>query len=95
MGTFGRSFGLQWHLTDQCDQRCKHCYIWSKKEKVKLSKKKLNLEQCVSVVDKFFQFCESFKIASKEQTCSTGGCTSDQAGSKENGGMDCSEAGPD
>jgi len=62
MGTFGRSFGLQWHLTDQCDQRCKHCYIWSKKEKVKLSKKKLNLEQCVSVVDKFFQFCESFKV---------------------------------
>jgi len=33
--------------------------------------------------------------ASKEQTCSTGGCTSDQAGSQENGGMDCSEAGPD
>lgn len=22
-------FAFQWHITDQCDQRCKHCYIFS------------------------------------------------------------------
>lgn len=20
-------FSFQWHITDECDQRCKHCYI--------------------------------------------------------------------
>ncbi|WP_415980103.1 radical SAM/SPASM domain protein, ACGX system [Faecalicoccus pleomorphus] len=23
-------FSLQWHITDRCDQRCKHCYIYSR-----------------------------------------------------------------
>lgn len=22
-------FSIQWHITDDCDQRCKHCYIFS------------------------------------------------------------------
>ena len=22
-------FSIQWHITDACDQRCKHCYIFS------------------------------------------------------------------
>ena len=22
-------FSFQWHITDDCDQRCKHCYIFS------------------------------------------------------------------
>ena len=22
-------FSFQWHITDECDQRCKHCYIFS------------------------------------------------------------------
>ena len=25
-------FSLQWHITDRCDQRCKHCYIYSRDE---------------------------------------------------------------
>ena len=24
-----RYFAFQWHITDECDQRCKHCYIFS------------------------------------------------------------------
>ena len=27
-----RYFALQWHITDWCDQRCKHCYIFSENE---------------------------------------------------------------
>jgi len=23
------SFAIQWHITDECDQRCKHCYIFA------------------------------------------------------------------
>ena len=22
-------FSFQWHITDECDQRCRHCYIFS------------------------------------------------------------------
>ena len=22
-------FGIQWHITDNCDQRCSHCYIFA------------------------------------------------------------------
>lgn len=64
MEKFGRNFGLQWHVTNQCDQRCKHCYIWSGKEKEiqKSYNKELNLKQCIAVVDKFLRFCTSFKV---------------------------------
>ena len=24
------TFAFQWHITDECDQRCKHCYLFSK-----------------------------------------------------------------
>ena len=26
-------FAMQWHITDQCDQRCKHCYIFAGMDK--------------------------------------------------------------
>lgn len=26
-----RYFAFQWHITDYCDQRCKHCYIFSER----------------------------------------------------------------
>ena len=29
-------FGLQWHITDKCDQRCKHCYIFEGKDEKQL-----------------------------------------------------------
>ena len=29
-------FSFQWHITDECDQRCKHCYIFSVKVVEKL-----------------------------------------------------------
>lgn len=29
-------FAFQWHITDSCDQRCKHCYIFSEDNHLKL-----------------------------------------------------------
>ena len=26
-------FAMQWHITDRCDQRCKHCYIFAGEDK--------------------------------------------------------------
>ena len=29
LNAMARYFSFQWHITDECDQRCKHCYIYS------------------------------------------------------------------
>ena len=36
-------FSFQWHITDECDQRCKHCYIFSENNCKKLDS--MNWEQ--------------------------------------------------
>ena len=30
-------FAFQWHITDTCDQRCKHCYIFAEDNRKKLT----------------------------------------------------------
>lgn len=51
-------FSFQWHITDECDQRCKHCYIYSSENHTaQLSMRwemiQLTLENCL-------EFCEKF-----------------------------------
>lgn len=49
-------FAFQWHLTDECDQRCKHCYIFSDR-----NFKQLNSMSWEKIEDTFFNcldFCE-------------------------------------
>jgi len=59
-------FGLQWHITDKCDQRCKHCYIWREKGERELRKisqsRELDLEEYPLVVEKFLSFCRKFRV---------------------------------
>jgi radical SAM/SPASM domain protein of ACGX system len=51
-------FGLQWHITNRCDLRCVHCYIFNKAgENVSTVEFKLN--EAKKVVEKFVAFCES------------------------------------
>ncbi|MFA6096274.1 MAG: radical SAM/SPASM domain protein, ACGX system [Candidatus Paceibacterota bacterium] len=50
-----KSFSLQWHLTNKCDQRCKHCYVHNGKEKTE--EEEFGLVQCVSILDDFILFC--------------------------------------
>lgn len=51
-------FGLQWHLTDECDQRCKHCYIWQKHG----SKETPSIGQCVKIIKGFLAFCKEMGV---------------------------------
>lgn len=49
-------FAFQWHILDDCDQRCNHCYIFSKKDNDKLDRMSfenmnLVLDNCLDMVN--------------------------------------------
>ncbi len=49
-------FAFQWHITDSCDQRCEHCYIFAEGHprliEMPLSKARMVIEQCVEMCRK-------------------------------------------
>ena len=49
-------FSFQWHITDECDQRCKHCYIFSEDNCKALDA--MTWEQMQEVVANCLDFCE-------------------------------------
>ena len=78
-------FAFQWHITDECDQRCKHCYIFSDNNCKVLDS--MSWEQIQSVFDNFLEMKE---ISVKELTINPMTMISDEwllitAGSKESG----------
>lgn len=51
-------FAFQWHITDECDQRCKHCYIFSED-----NCKKLDAMSWAQMQETFYNcldFCEVY-----------------------------------
>ena len=52
-------FGLQWHITDSCDQRCKHCYIYAGKDLYKNND--LPLEKLSEILQDFVTTCKKMK----------------------------------
>lgn len=52
-----RSFGLQWHITDKCDQRCEHCYIYAGKEKC--IKPDISVDTLEAILNKYIEFCKT------------------------------------
>lgn len=36
--TIRPTFAFQWHITDECDQRCKHCYLFSEDARMTCSR---------------------------------------------------------
>lgn len=51
-------FAFQWHITDECDQRCKHCYIFSGDGCQDL--KSMTWDQMREVVGNCEDFCEVY-----------------------------------
>ncbi len=48
-------FAFQWHITDECDQRCKHCYIFSKDKHKKTET--MSFEKMCDVIANCEDFC--------------------------------------
>lgn len=48
-------FAFQWHITDSCDQRCKHCYIFS--ENIHFIVKEMKWNEMVSVFENCMDMC--------------------------------------
>ena len=51
-------FSFQWHITDECDQRCKHCYIFSENNCKKLDM--MNWEQMRDTFYNCLDFCKVY-----------------------------------
>ena len=49
-------FAFQWHITDACDQRCKHCYIFAENNCKKLTE--MTWEKMQQVVSSCEEMCE-------------------------------------
>lgn len=52
-------FAFQWHITEACDQRCKHCYIYAQGSHAKF--KEMRLEDMVTVIENCLEFCKKAK----------------------------------
>lgn len=52
-------FAFQWHITDECDQRCKHCYIYS--EDTGKKPDAMSWEQMQDTFYNCLDFCEVYK----------------------------------
>jgi radical SAM/SPASM domain protein of ACGX system len=50
-------FSFQWHITDECDQRCKHCYIFSGGDK---KIECMNFPQMEKTLENCLDFCKTF-----------------------------------
>ena len=49
-------FAFQWHITDECDQRCRHCYIFSEDNQICL--KQMRYEEMETVLSSCMDLCE-------------------------------------
>ena len=51
-------FSFQWHITDECDQRCKHCYIFA--ENTGKCPDRMTRPQMEAVLKNCRDFCDTF-----------------------------------
>lgn len=49
-------FAFQWHITEDCDQRCRHCYIYALGSHAKFQE--MALEDMVTVLENCKTFCQ-------------------------------------
>lgn len=58
MNQMSEYFAFQWHITDECDQRCKHCYIFSENNCKAIES--VDWEQMQDVVANCEDFCKVY-----------------------------------
>lgn len=51
-------FAFQWHITEECDQRCKHCYIFAENACKKLDS--MSWDEMLQVVRNVEDFCKAY-----------------------------------
>lgn len=51
-------FCLQWHITNRCDQRCKHCYIFS--SGCPIPAEEWSVKDAKPLLDGFVGFCQKY-----------------------------------
>lgn len=51
-------FCLQWHITNKCDQRCKHCYIFNSTKPIPSDE--WNVQDAQKLLDDFLTFCKKY-----------------------------------
>ncbi|MBR1743988.1 MAG: radical SAM/SPASM domain protein, ACGX system [Lachnospiraceae bacterium] len=54
----GQYFAFQWHITEECDQRCKHCYIFAENSCKKLDS--MSWDEMHQVVKNAEEFCRTY-----------------------------------
>lgn len=54
-----KGFGLQLHITDMCDQRCEHCYIYAGKDIPEIHE--LSIDELDSILKNFIDTCDKMK----------------------------------
>lgn len=55
-------FGLQWHLTAECQQDCLHCYMRDEPTYKNELENELNFEDCLGLLDNFIQTTKEWKM---------------------------------
>ncbi len=64
-----RSFHLQWHITERCNLKCKHCYF-----DPKFLKNELSLNQLFGIFEQYFKLLKKWKLPREASRISiTGG----------------------
>ena len=63
-------FAFQWHITEACDQRCRHCYIYALGSHAKFQE--MALEDMVTVLENCKTFCQK---AGRCPICTSPGAT--------------------
>lgn len=52
---------LQWHITEKCERRCAHCYMYDKRTYKSTSQQNsdMDIELCFEVISQFVQLCKN------------------------------------
>ncbi len=59
-----KNFVLQWHLTDDCEMSCAHCYIPEARKK-NLLRPALNFNESIKLVDDFCEFLKALNVGGR------------------------------